>query len=76
MSLRHERDSTVQRLFTKYNLGSHPNTPLSNEVSLNLTNRIKSRLLDLEKDLQDVKVHALPKLLWAFNSSVMDSNLS
>lgn len=57
MSLRHERDSTIQKLFTKHNLGPLPNMPLNNEVALNLTNRAKTRLLDLEKDLQDKKVN-------------------
>ncbi|THU46585.1 hypothetical protein C4D60_Mb09t06480 [Musa balbisiana] len=55
MSLRHERDSTIQRIFTKYNLGSLPDAPFSNDVALNLTNRTKTRLLDVEKELQDKK---------------------
>jgi len=56
MSLRHERDSTIQRIFTTHNLGFLPDTPFSEEVAANLTNRIKTRLLDLEKDLEDKKV--------------------
>lgn len=56
MSLKNERDSTIQKLFARYNLGSLPNAPFSNEAALNLTNRIKSRLMDLEKDLEDKKV--------------------
>ncbi|KAL5542789.1 hypothetical protein UlMin_010499 [Ulmus minor] len=55
MSLKNERDSTIQEFFKRHNLGSLPNPPFSNEVALNLTNRIKSRLMDLEKDLQDKK---------------------
>ncbi|URE31784.1 Rad50 zinc hook motif [Musa troglodytarum] len=55
MSLRCERDSTIQRIFTKYNLGSLPSAPFSNDVALNLTNRTKTRLLDVEKELQDKK---------------------
>ncbi|XP_073006721.1 DNA repair protein RAD50 isoform X1 [Typha latifolia] len=55
ISLKHERDSTIRRIFTKYNLGSFPDAPFSNELVFNLTNRIKTRLLDLEKDLQDKK---------------------
>ncbi|XP_064938273.1 DNA repair protein RAD50-like isoform X1 [Musa acuminata AAA Group] len=55
MSLRRERDSTILRIFTKYNLGSLPDAPFSNDVALNLTNRTKTRLLDVEKELQDKK---------------------
>lgn len=56
--VRHERDSTIQKIFTKHNLGSLPDAPFSNDVAVNLTNRLKMRLLDLEKDLQDKKVLA------------------
>ncbi|CAA6659879.1 unnamed protein product [Spirodela intermedia] len=55
LSLRRERDLTIQSLFTRQNLGLLPSIPFTNEVAFNLTNRIKSRLLDLEKDLQDKK---------------------
>ncbi|XP_038720675.1 DNA repair protein RAD50 [Tripterygium wilfordii] len=55
MSLKNERDSTIQKLFGRHNLGSLPSIPFSDEVAMNLTNRIKSRLMDLEKDLQDKK---------------------
>ncbi|KAL7251141.1 hypothetical protein ACSBR1_013051 [Camellia fascicularis] len=55
VSLSNERDSMIQNLFAKHNLGSLPSTPLSNEVALNLTNRIKSRLMDLDRDLEDKK---------------------
>ncbi|XP_057959877.1 DNA repair protein RAD50 [Malania oleifera] len=55
LSLKNERDSTIQKLFAINNLGPLPNSPFSNEVALNLTNRIKSRLMDLERDLQDKK---------------------
>ncbi|XP_030533832.1 DNA repair protein RAD50 isoform X1 [Rhodamnia argentea] len=54
-SLKSERDSTIQKLFARHNLGSLPNTPFGNDVAMNLTNRVKSRLLDLEQDLQDKK---------------------
>ncbi|KAB2623338.1 DNA repair protein RAD50 [Pyrus ussuriensis x Pyrus communis] len=53
---KNERDSIIQKLFSRHNLGALPNPPFSNEVALNLTNRIKSRLLDLEKDLQNKKM--------------------
>lgn len=54
-SLKSERDSTIQKLFSRHNLGSLPSTPFDNDVALNFTNRVKSRLLDLEQDLQDKK---------------------
>ncbi|XP_068317618.1 DNA repair protein RAD50 [Pyrus communis] len=53
---KNERDSIIQKLFSRHNLGALPNPPFTNEVALNLTNRIKSRLLDLEKDLQNKKM--------------------
>lgn len=55
MSLRNERDSTIQKLFTRHNLGSLPGAPFSDDVALNFSNRIQKRLMDLEKDLQDKK---------------------
>lgn len=59
MSLKNERDSSIQNLFARYNLGSLPKPPFSSEVVLNLTNRVKSRLGDLLKDLEDKKVTLL-----------------
>lgn len=56
MSLKNERDSTIEELFARHNLGSVPNTPFGDEVASNLTNRIKSRLVDLDKDMQDKRV--------------------
>ncbi|KAA8548368.1 hypothetical protein F0562_000052 [Nyssa sinensis] len=73
MSLKNERDSTIQKLFARHNLGSVPNMPFSNEVVLNLTNRIKSRLMDLEKDLQDKKESNEVELKAAWDS-YMDAN--
>jgi DNA repair protein RAD50 len=55
MLLKNERDSTIQNIFFHYNLGNVPSTPFSTEVVLNLTNRIKSRLGELEMDLLDKK---------------------
>ncbi|XP_057429141.1 DNA repair protein RAD50 [Lotus japonicus] len=55
MSLKNERDSSIQNLFARYSLGSLPKSPFSDEVALNLTSRVKSRLGDLEKDLEDKK---------------------
>ncbi|KAJ0034599.1 hypothetical protein Pint_25513 [Pistacia integerrima] len=73
MSLKNERDSTIQKLFARYNLGSLPDAPFSNEASLNLTNRIKSRLMDLEKDLEDKKKSNEQELKTAWES-YMDAN--
>ncbi|GAU42067.1 hypothetical protein TSUD_326460 [Trifolium subterraneum] len=55
MSLKKERDTCIQNIFARYNLGSLPKPPFSTEDALNLTNRVKSRLGDLEKDLDDKK---------------------
>ncbi|XP_057755081.1 DNA repair protein RAD50 [Arachis stenosperma] len=55
MSLKNERDSCIKNLFAKHNLGPLPESPFTDEVATNLTNRVKSRALDLEKDLQDKK---------------------
>ncbi|KAL2332609.1 hypothetical protein Fmac_013822 [Flemingia macrophylla] len=55
LSLKNERDSSIHSLFARYNLGSLPQSPFSDEVALNLTNRLKLRLADLEKDLCDKK---------------------
>ncbi|TXG72646.1 hypothetical protein EZV62_001225 [Acer yangbiense] len=55
MSLKDERDSAIKKLFARHNLGSLPNAPFSNEAASSLTNRIRSRLTDLEKDLDDKK---------------------
>lgn len=56
MCLRHERDSAIQRTFAKFNFGSLPDAPFSNDVALNLTNRIKTRLSDVEMELHERKV--------------------
>ncbi|XP_044486625.1 DNA repair protein RAD50 isoform X2 [Mangifera indica] len=73
ISLKNERDSTIQKLFARYNLGSLPDAPFSIEASLNLTNRIKSRLMDLEKDLEDKKKSNEQELKTAWES-YMDAN--
>jgi hypothetical protein len=49
-------------MYTRHNLGPLPNAPFSDDVALNLTNRLKSRLVDLDKDLQDKKVTPPPPL--------------
>ncbi|PKA59648.1 DNA repair protein RAD50 [Apostasia shenzhenica] len=54
-SLRQERDSTIQRIYVKCNLGALPDVPFSIESANNCTNKIRTRLLDLERDLQERK---------------------
>ncbi|XP_031481763.1 DNA repair protein RAD50 [Nymphaea colorata] len=51
LSLKHDRDATVQRIVVQHNLGSAVVIPLSDDMALNLTNRAKARLKDLQKDL-------------------------
>jgi hypothetical protein len=51
-----ERDSEIKKIYKKYNLGPIPESPFANDVAMNLTNRIKGRLSDLENDLQEKKV--------------------
>ncbi|GMH20274.1 hypothetical protein Nepgr_022115 [Nepenthes gracilis] len=55
MSLKNERDTTIQKLFSRHNLGHLPDAPFSNEVAWSLTTRINGRMMDLERDLQDKK---------------------
>ncbi|XP_022761845.1 DNA repair protein RAD50 isoform X2 [Durio zibethinus] len=50
-----ERDSAIQQLYARLNLGSIPNSPFSDEVALNLTNQIEERLMELDKDLDEKK---------------------
>lgn len=59
MSVKHERDSAIRKIFTKHNLGPIPDAPFTNDVAMNLTNRTKARLSNLEDDLQDKKVTIL-----------------
>ncbi|KAH7573000.1 hypothetical protein JRO89_XS03G0048900 [Xanthoceras sorbifolium] len=68
MALKDERDSTIQKLFARHNLGSLPNAPFSNEAALSFTNRIESRLKDLEKDLDDKKKSNELELKMAWDS--------
>ncbi|CAM8905564.1 unnamed protein product [Rhodiola kirilowii] len=53
ISLKNERDLAIKKLFVRHNLGSTPQPPFNDDVSANLTNRVRSRLLDLEKDLEE-----------------------
>ncbi|KAE9604828.1 putative DNA repair protein Rad50 [Lupinus albus] len=70
MSLKNERDYSIQNLFAKYNLGSLPESPFSDEVALNLTNHVISRLKALERDLQDKKKANDNKLKMAWDCYV------
>ncbi|RCV06469.1 hypothetical protein SETIT_1G165000v2 [Setaria italica] len=55
MSMKQERDSEIKKIFAKHNFGPVPEFPFTNDVALNLTNRIKARLSNLENDLQEKK---------------------
>lgn len=56
MALKHDRDLKLRSFSEKHNLGVLPSSPFTDEIALNLTNRIWSRLKDLDKDLDDKKV--------------------
>lgn len=76
-SLKNEQDTCIQNIFSSYNLGSLPKPPFSAADGLNLTNRIKSRLRDLEKDLEDKKVTLLFALfgyIFTFKRLWLDRN--
>ncbi|GLT61000.1 hypothetical protein SLA2020_337360 [Shorea laevis] len=49
-----ERDSAIQKLFATHNLGSLPSN-ITDVVALDLTDRIESRLMDLDNVLQSKK---------------------
>ncbi|AQK52837.1 DNA repair protein RAD50 [Zea mays] len=55
LTMKHERDSDIKNICTKHNLGPVPEHPFTNDVAMNLTNRIKARLSSLENDLLDKK---------------------
>nr|GME07955.1 DNA repair protein RAD50 [Ipomoea batatas] len=55
MSNKSQRDATIKELFERFNLGPVSNTPFSDEVAEDLMNRISSRLMGYEKDLEDKK---------------------
>ncbi|KAL8136932.1 hypothetical protein V2J09_002933 [Rumex salicifolius] len=54
-SWKKERDSTIQNLFEKYNLGPLLHAPFSDEVASELTDLINKRLVEMKNDLQDKK---------------------
>ncbi|XP_045089469.2 DNA repair protein RAD50-like [Aegilops tauschii subsp. strangulata] len=55
VSVKHERDSAIRKIFNKHNLGPIPDAPFTNDIAANLTYRTKARLLNLEDDLQEKK---------------------
>ncbi|KAL8227333.1 hypothetical protein R6Q57_017165 [Mikania cordata] len=55
VNLKTERDLTIQGLYKQQNLGSLPKTPFSNEIVSNYISRIKSRLKDIDCDLEEKK---------------------
>ncbi|XP_011084217.1 DNA repair protein RAD50 [Sesamum indicum] len=55
MTVKNERDLNIKSLFQKHNLGPLPSGPFSDEVALDLTQQIQSKLKDLNKDLQEKK---------------------
>ncbi|KAK3020639.1 hypothetical protein RJ639_046423 [Escallonia herrerae] len=73
MKLKNDRDQIIQKLFGRHNLGNLPNIPFSDEVAANLANRINSRLLDLDRDLQDKKSSITTQLEVAWER-YMDAN--
>lgn len=60
MTMKRERDSDIKNIFTKHNLGPVPESPFTDDVAMDLTNKIKARLSNLGNDLQDKKVPILP----------------
>ena len=56
VSLKKDRDDKVKELYEQHNLGSLSKAPFSNEVASNYISRIKSRLEDLNYDLEEKKV--------------------
>lgn len=65
--LKKERDLTIKELYRRHNLGSLPESSLSNEVASNYINRIKSRLTDLDRNLEEKKKSMDEELNMAWN---------
>lgn len=74
MSLKKERDMTIQELYRQHNLGPLPKTPFSNEVASNHISRINSRLKDLDRDLDEKKksMDEELKVAWDLYSDASD----
>lgn len=66
MSVKHERDSAIRKIFTKHNLGPIPDAPLTDAAAMHLTNITKAKLSNLNDDLQDKKKsnEAQKQFLW------------
>uniref|UniRef100_A0A0E0K017 DNA repair protein RAD50 n=1 Tax=Oryza punctata TaxID=4537 RepID=A0A0E0K017_ORYPU len=66
MLVKHERDSAIRKIFTKYNLGPIPDAPLTDDAAMHLTNITKAKLSNLDDDLQDKKKsnEAQKQFLW------------
>lgn len=56
MDLKKERDLTIHELYKQHNLGYLQKAPYSNEIASNYISRIKSRLNDIDRDLEEKKV--------------------
>lgn len=72
-ALKIERDSTVRTLFAKLNLGPLPNGPFPDEVASDLTSRIRSKVKDLNYQLQEKKRSDDSKMKMAWDS-YLDAN--
>ncbi|GMJ01782.1 hypothetical protein like AT2G31970 [Hibiscus trionum] len=68
-----DRDTAIDRLFARLNLGSTPNSPFSDEVALNLMSQIEARLMELNKDLDEKKQSNDQKLKTAWDCYVRAS---
>lgn len=55
MALKNDRDLKLRSLSERHNLGVLPSSPFTDDIASSLTNRIWSRLKDLDKDLDDKK---------------------
>ncbi|KAL5208788.1 hypothetical protein ABZP36_033223 [Zizania latifolia] len=53
--VKHERDSTIRKIFSQHTLGPIPDAPFTDDVAMHLANIIKAKLLNLNNDLQDKK---------------------
>ncbi|XP_075081901.1 DNA repair protein RAD50-like [Nicotiana tabacum] len=73
--LKNERDVIIRKLFGRHNLGAVPSGPLSDDVTLNLMNRINLRLAHLDKDLQDKKETNEAEIAAAWHQYEIANNL-
>ncbi|VFQ75595.1 unnamed protein product [Cuscuta campestris] len=52
---KNQRDTSIKELFERYNVGPVSTSQFSDEIALNLMNRLRSRLADYQKDLEGKK---------------------